>query len=123
MTRDEARHFADQWAAAWNRRDLEAVLVHFAEDVVFSSPKALAVLGVPSVRGRAALRAYWQRALAAVTSLRFSVDRVIWDPAGAELSIVYDRDVDGHRDRASEILRFDASGLVVAGEVHYGVAP
>ena len=123
MTRDEARHFADQWAAAWNRRDLEAVLGHFAEDVVFSSPKALAVLGVPSVRGRAALRAYWQRALAAVTSLRFSVDRVIWDPASAELSIVYDRDVDGHRDRASEILRFDASGLVVAGEVHYGVAP
>ena len=123
MTRDEARHFADQWAAAWNRRDLEAVLEHFSEDVVFSSPKALAVLGVPSVRGRAALRAYWQRALAAVTSLRFSVDRVIWDPASAELSIVYDRDVDGHRDRASEILRFDASGLVVAGEVHYGVAP
>lgn len=123
MTRDEARSFADQWAAAWNRRDLEAVLAHFAEDVVFSSPKTLAVMGVPSVRGRAALRAYWQRALGAVTSLRFSVDRVIWDPAGAELSIVYDREVDGHRDRASEILRFDASGLVVAGEVHYGVAP
>ena len=123
MTRPEAERFAAGWAAAWNRRDLEAVLEHFSEDVVFSSPKALAVLGVPSVRGRAALRAYWQRALAAVTSLRFSVDRVIWDPASAELSIVYDRDVDGHRDRASEILRFDASGLVVAGEVHYGVAP
>lgn len=41
----------------------------------------------------------------------------------AELSIVYDRDVNGTRDRASEIVRFDRHGRVVHGEVHYGLVP
>lgn len=123
MTRDQARRWAEEWAEAWNRRDLEAVLAHFAADVVFASPKALALVGTPSVRGREALRAYWQKALAAITSLHFRVDRVVWDAESGELSIVYDREVNGQRDRASEILRFDRSGLVVSGEVHYGVAP
>jgi hypothetical protein len=123
MTRAEAERFAREWAAAWNRRDREAVLAHFAADVRFASPKALALMGTPAVRGREALRAYWQRALAAITSLHFAVDRVIWDPSSRELSIVYDREVNGQRDRASEILRFDAGGLVTHGEVHYGVAP
>ena len=123
MTRPEAERFAAGWAAAWNRRDLDAILSHFAPDVVFSSPKALALVGTPTVSGREALRAYWERALATITSLRFRVDRVIWDPVSRELSIVYDREVNGQRDRASEVLQFDAAGRVVRGEVHYGVTP
>jgi len=58
-----------------------------------------------------------------VSSLRFTVDRIIWDAETSELSIIYDRDINGQRDRASEILRFGPSGLVVGGEVHYGVIP
>jgi len=30
--------FGRDWATACNRRDLEAVLAHFTEDVVFSTP-------------------------------------------------------------------------------------
>jgi hypothetical protein len=32
--------FADDWVRAWNEHDVEAVLVHFHDDVVFSSPVA-----------------------------------------------------------------------------------
>jgi len=32
--------FAKDWSAAWNRRDVEAVLRHFHDDVVFTSPVA-----------------------------------------------------------------------------------
>jgi ketosteroid isomerase-like protein len=40
MNRMNAIEFAREWEAAWNRRDVEAVLSHFHEDVVFTSPVA-----------------------------------------------------------------------------------
>ena len=115
--------FAQRWAGAWNRRDIEAVLVHFDESVEFSSPVAVAVVGVPTLRGKASLRDYWTKALARIESLRFDVRRTAWDPAAGELAIIYDRAVNGKRDRALELLSFDSNGKVVIGEVFYGVTP
>ena len=117
MTREIGETFAAQWAEAWNRRALEAVLEHFHEDVVFSSPTALAVVGSPMVRGRDALRAYWTVALARITSLLFTVDHVVWDPLRRELAIIYTSDIDGQSTRVSENLTFDEHGQVVAAEV------
>src|SRR5689334_10678206 len=110
MTRTEAVAYARRWADEWNARDIDAVLTHFAEDVIFSSPKALQVAGSPTVRGKASLAAYWWSALERIDVLRFSVERVIWDEGSSELSIIYDRDVNGQRDRAAEVLRFGVSG-------------
>ena len=36
MNHDEAAAFAEQWAKDWNNHDVEAVLAHFADDVVFT---------------------------------------------------------------------------------------
>jgi hypothetical protein len=52
LTREIDETFAARWAAAWNGRALEAVLEHFRDDVVFTSPTALAVVGSPIVRGK-----------------------------------------------------------------------
>ena len=123
MNHTEAIEYAGRWTEAWNRRDLDAILEHFEDDVVFSSPKALEAIGAPTVRGRAALRAYWVTALRPVTSLRFTLVRVIWDRDASELAIVYDRQVNDRRDRAAEVLHFGPSGRVDRGEVFYGVAP
>lgn len=121
MTRDISETFAAQWAEAWNRRAVEAVLKHFHEDVVFTSPTALAVVGSPVVRGKDALRAYWTAALARVGSLRFTVDHVLWDPVRRELAIIYTSDTDGKSKRVSENLTFNEHGEVVAAEVFHGV--
>ncbi len=121
MTRDEAQAFAAEWAQAWNDRAVEKVLAHFHRDVVFRSPTALAVLGTPVVRGKEALRAYWTTALGRIGSLRFTVDRVLWDPARRELAIVYTSEIDGNARTVSENLTFDANGEVVSAEVFHGV--
>jgi limonene-1,2-epoxide hydrolase len=119
----DPHRFAEAWAAAWNNRDLDAVLSHFSDQVVFSTPKSLEAVGVPTVAGRNALRAYWEKALGRISQLHFSVVQVIWDPTERRLAIVYDREVNGARDRALELLTFSPSDQVVTGEVFYGVVP
>src|SRR5688500_1420487 len=122
MTREDAETFAARWAEAWNARAIETVLAHFHESVVFTSPTALVVVGSPIVRGKDALRAYWTAALGRIGSLRFTVDRVLWDPVRRELGIIYTSEIDGNHKRVSENLTFDENGQVVAAEVFHGVS-
>ncbi len=118
----DAASFAADWAAAWNRRDVEHVLTHFRDDVAFTSPTALAVVGTPTVHGKEALRAYWNTALARLTTLHFTVDRTLWDPERRELAILYTSNANGKSVRVSENLTFDAAGRVVSAEVFHGVS-
>lgn len=122
MTQRSMTDFAVQWADAWNRRAVEEVLEHFHEDVVFVSPTALAVTGSPIVRGKNALREYWNQAMAGIASLRFVIDRALWDPERRELAIIYSSSVDGRARRVSENLTFDADGKIIAAEVFHGIA-
>ena len=121
MTRIDALEFAAGWIEAWNRRDVDWVLATFEDNVAFTSPTALAVVGVDTVRGMQALREYWDAALAPVSSLRFVMDRAIWDPETRELAIVYISEVNGETKRVSENLRFGQTGKVEAAEVFHGV--
>ena len=121
MTREEAKTFAFDWVAAWNARDIERVLGFFNEEIAFTSPTALAVVGTATVRGKTALRTYWNAAMARIGTLKFVIDRVAWDAASRELAIVYVSDIDGRAKRVSENLTFDAHGLVVNAEVFHGV--
>ena len=59
--------FAKGWIQAWNRRDLEAVLSYYTEDIEFQSPLVVKLLGETSgtVRGKQNLREYFRKALAA----------------------------------------------------------
>ena len=64
MTEAEAQEFALEWIAAWNSHDLDRILTHYADDVEVTSPLVETVLGPGkvTVRGKAALRAYWRQA-------------------------------------------------------------
>lgn len=70
-----AQRFVDSWEQAWNAHDLELVLSHFAEDVVFTSPVAAQLLDASDgvIRGKQALREYWSEGLRRIPGLRFEV--------------------------------------------------
>jgi ketosteroid isomerase-like protein len=70
--------FAEDWCAAWNAHDLDRLLGHFHEDVVFTSPVAARVVPGSGGRilGKAALRAYWAEGLRLIPDLKFSVEQV-----------------------------------------------
>src|SRR5271154_2039011 len=70
-----ANDFAAQWLDGWNAHDLEAILAHFADDVVFTSPLALRIVGGSHgvLRGKEALRAYWREGLRRNAELHFEI--------------------------------------------------
>ena len=122
ISHDDARARGAEWARAWTTRDSEAVLAHFTDDVTFLSPVAADVVGTPELRGKPALREYWERALARIRHLHFAVERVLWDADVGELVVLYVAELDERRMRACERMKLDAEGRVTFAEALYGAS-
>ena len=74
MDHAQARAFAQQWVEDWNAHDIDALLAHFTDDVVFTSPVAARLFGGDGVvAGKEALRAYWSEGIRLIPDLRFEV--------------------------------------------------
>jgi hypothetical protein len=122
MTNAQAHAFAAQWIEKFNRLDLEAVLAHFAEDVEFTSPRAIAVVGKPTLRSRKELADYWRKSVSSITSLHLTLDHVINDESARRVVIVYISEVNGKRIRAAEFFEFNHAQQVIHGEAMHGAA-
>lgn len=120
LTTESAHEFGAHWAAAWNRRDIEAVLAHFADDCTFESPLAEKYAGTTRLRGKESLRTYWQSALAGIGELEFTLDFVAIAPERRALTIVYQARLGSRHVHACERLLLDEQGLVRAGMGLYG---
>ena len=51
--------FAQDWQDGWNSHDLDRIMAHYHEEVVFGSAKAQALVGKGELTGHDALRGYW----------------------------------------------------------------
>jgi ketosteroid isomerase-like protein len=116
LTDKSAASFAEDWIASWNSHNLERVLGHYAEDVIFYSPFAQKLLNDPAgcVRGKAALRAYFSRALAAFPELHFTLHEAMRGVSGVTLVYTSVRGL-----HAAETMLFDADGQVAQVFAHY----
>jgi len=65
MQKGFAERFAREWGEAWNAHDLERVLSHYEDDFEMSSPIIVTLMGESSgkLKGKAAVGAYWAKAL------------------------------------------------------------
>ena len=115
--RPDAEGFARAWIEAWNAQDLEAILSHYAEDILFGSPAAARITGDASGRvvGKPALKAYWSEALKRSPDLHFTLKSVLKGPDS--LALRY------HSSRTGaevvEVLRFGPDGLAVDAAAYY----
>lgn len=99
--------FAKDWEEAWNSHDLNRILSHYTEDVIFQSRKAFSYVGVGQTQGKEQLRHYWQAALDAQPDLKFEVETIF---GGQMMLVIVYRN---HKNRrAAETLYFRADGLV-----------
>ncbi len=111
--------FASEWIEAWNARDLDRILKHYARDVVFTSPFVCRILGrnQNTVRGIAERRVYFSRALNAYPDLHFVAGRVY---SGAQSLVIEYQSVEGRL--AAEMMEFNEAGLIVRVRAHYAAA-
>lgn len=115
ITADQAKNFALGWIAAWNARDLDRVLSHYADDFELSSPLIAAIAGEPSglLKGKDAIRRYWSAALAKRPDLHF---RLVGVYAGVGSIVVHYQRHDG--SLSAEHFEFLPNGLVGRSSAH-----
>ncbi len=103
----DADAFAQDWEAGWNSHDLDAIMRHYRDDIVFRSKKAVSLTRRGEIRGLAELRGYWAAALERQPDLRFRVRDVF---EGYEMMVI---SYTNHRGvLAAETLYFDDAGMV-----------
>jgi hypothetical protein len=129
VTPAQAETFARSWYAAWNARpnaDLDAIMAHYAPEIEHSSPFIARFNGTsdPSLRGFAAVREYFQRAIQRSPTpagggpggpLRFNPMHLA---VGHESVILVYTRFSG--EMAAEVFYFDSAGKVVRSVSHYG---
>lgn len=111
-----ATRIAHDWIEAWNAHDLDRILSLYADDFEISSPYIAKVLGVHSgsLKGKKAVRSYWEKALLLVPNLRFELLAVLHGVNSVALHYK------GVNDRlCCEVLFFDANRLIVKVIAHY----
>jgi ketosteroid isomerase-like protein len=52
MSYESMMTFAESWIAAWNRRDVDAMLAHYSDSAQFVSPVASELVGRPILRDK-----------------------------------------------------------------------
>lgn len=119
LSRKDLIAHAEAWIRDWNGHDVDAVIAPWAEDGVFISPVAAAVTGSPLIRGKPALKAYWQGALARAGSLHFTPLSLQVDPETQSLLVHYQSRTSARQVRAAELMVFE-NGKQVRGEAFYG---
>ncbi len=114
MNRSDAAEFVDSWVKAWNAHDLERVLSHFSNEVVFSSPVAAQLLAGSDgvIRGKQALREYWEEGLRRIPDLHFEIEGVY---IGVEALVINYRNQKG--GLVNEVLIFGSPDSSVGGKV------
>jgi ketosteroid isomerase-like protein len=116
----QARALAEGWIAAWNARDLDGILAHYADDVVFSSPLVVTRYGEASgvLRGKAALRQYFRGGLEAIgATIQFKLLDVL---AGVNGYTIYYSRESGATVVDTAIV--NAEGKAIAVHAHYHAA-
>lgn len=114
-----AADWATEWAAAWNNHDIDLLLEHFSDDVYWTSPVAAQLMPASQgvIRGKEALRHYYNLGLQRLPDLHFEV---LATYKGVNTLVINYRNQKG--GLVNEVLVFDETGLVKEGHGTYEVS-
>jgi hypothetical protein len=118
ITKQFATQFADKWISAWNNGDIEKIMDHYADDVIFSSPFILKnqINNKGTIQGKAGLRIYFERALSKNPDLHFDLKHIM---VGIKsITFIYIRK---QTMLASETMILNDEGLITEGLSHYPI--
>jgi hypothetical protein len=116
MDNTQAQKIAEEWWDAWNQHDLNAIMSHYSENIVFTSPLIIKITGESSgtLQGKSALRKYFSQGLAAYPDLKFKPLSVF---TGVNSLVAHYESV-GNRGSA-EVMELDENGKICRVLAHY----
>jgi ketosteroid isomerase-like protein len=120
MISEQNKEIARKWFDAFNRHDLEKLLALYHNGAEHYSPKLK--LRLPEtkglIKGKSALRDWWQDAFDRLPSLHYEVKKLTAD--NEQVFMEYIRHVEGEEDlRVGEVLEIK-NGLIVFSRVYHG---
>ncbi len=117
---DNNRQIATQWFDAFNTHDLEKLLQLYHDEAQHFSPKLKARLPETNglIKGKQALRSWWQDAFDRIPSLAYEPLKFTADEE--QVFMEYIRHADHEEDMAvGEVLEI-RDGLIIASRVYHG---
>jgi ketosteroid isomerase-like protein len=117
---DDNREIARAWLAAFNGRDVDALVGLYADDAVHTSPKLRARHPETDgkVTGKLALRAWWKDAFERLPSIRYEATSITADDA--RVFVEYVRHVPNETDLGVAEVFDVRAGKIVASRVYHG---
>jgi ketosteroid isomerase-like protein len=111
-----AKKFAAQWIESWNSHDLDSIMAHYSEDVEITTPMIKMAAGIESgsLKGKEAVRDYWQKALHKIPDLHFEL---VETTVGVDSVALYYKSV--MNKMAIEVMFFNEVGLINRMIAHY----
>ncbi|MES2489464.1 MAG: nuclear transport factor 2 family protein [Pseudomonadota bacterium] len=116
MNAEQANALAQSWIAAWNAHDLPRILSHYSDDFEMTSPYIAQITGEVSgtLRGKAAVGAYWQKALEKFPDLQFESQHIFCSPSS--VTLIYRSNRSG---LAAEVFFVGDDGKIFKAVAHY----
>lgn len=119
MAYEEVEAHAKDWIAAWNAHDLERIMSHYAQDVVFEAETVKARWHKPDGRllGIAELRKHFALGLELAPQLKFEFEQVFLAPSG--YAVLYRRD---NGNRVIDCVTLNGAGKAAKVTAYYAGA-
>lgn len=111
-----AQEFAKEWIEAWNSHDIDRILSHYSDDVEITTPMIKLAAGIDSgtLKGKEAVKKYWQTALEKIPDLKFELTEVT---EGVDSIALFYKSV--MNKMAIEVMFFDHEQKVNRMYAHY----
>ena len=120
MSTQELANIANKWFDSFNRKDLEGLLSLYDDNAQHYSPKLKVHHPETNglIKGKSAMRIWWQEAFNRLPSLQYQVVRLT--PYDDRVFMEYIRKVDGEEDLyVGEMLEVAVDGLIKASSVFH----
>ena len=103
----ELQSLVEDWIDAWNSRDLDRIMEHYADAVVFEANTVVRRWNRPdgTLRGIEELREHFRRGLELAPTIHFELEEVFSAPSG--YAALYRRD---NGNRVLDVVELDGEG-------------
>jgi len=118
FTPEKAAEFASEWYEAWNAHDVDRILSHYAEDIVFTSPFVIHGDVNMTMHGKTEVVKHVRRAFERVPDLHFEPIETLVGVTGV---VLYYQGVFGFK--VAELMNLDSEGQVDRVIAHYDRLP